>query len=397
MSHIHLLELRLANRRWPELALSALIILTVCSVTDASAAEAVSAAAQIAVMENTLTGASKAGLPLLSRMDALETLIYGHPTAGPLKERISQLNEYLGKEDKVDSPAQSAALKSETEKNPGKGFKQIANSKNSKVQALKTSSVSASRAVMQKSERGNTEKMLAKGASAAKSVSPQAQAAPKIKNDKLQANLLSPENHGDKSAENGASEEKRLLNTGSSSEADSMQSKSADNPSEDEPPIKYPPNLQKLMVEAMGFYRSGKTEEAKTSFEHIFSLYPDCVDACFNLGSLAEKRGDTEAAIIYYSHAQQIEPADEQIRAALFRLTGNDLTASGPAAAPATADPDFGFGMPPSQDNSAQNTPVVGANQYPASRSQAVQNALSTGKSILNFTLNRALSSMRYF
>jgi hypothetical protein len=66
-----------------------------CSVL---AADRKNAAAEIDSLEVTLTGQSKAGLPLLTRADALETLTFGQPSSGGLKDRIARLKQYFGGE-----------------------------------------------------------------------------------------------------------------------------------------------------------------------------------------------------------------------------------------------------------------------------------------------------------
>ena len=156
------------------------------------------------------------------------------------------------------------------------------------------------------------------------------------------------------------------------------------------------------MVDAISLYHDGKKDEARSAFEHILALYPDCVDACFDLGSMAEKSGDIDSAVNYYSRAQYLAPEDEQIHAALSHLTGEKAppAAGDEGGAPLSAgtaskdtdSPGQGASYDPPASGNAPAPAQSNSGQF--NRSQAFHMAVNAGRSILFYTLNRALSSI---
>jgi len=84
------------------------------------------------------------------------------------------------------------------------------------------------------------------------------------------------------------------------------------------PPVKL---SDKETLEVLRFgalkHAQGKFDEADTAFRQVLARDPNNVDAFYNLGSLAERRGDLIAALSHYRAAQALKPSDHQISVAV--------------------------------------------------------------------------------
>jgi len=74
-------------------------------------------------------------------------------------------------------------------------------------------------------------------------------------------------------------------------------------------------NKETLDILRFGALRhsQGQFDEAETAFRQVLARDLNNVDAFYNLGSLAERRGDLIAALSHYRAAQALKPGDHQI------------------------------------------------------------------------------------
>lgn len=72
-----------------------------------------------------------------------------------------------------------------------------------------------------------------------------------------------------------------------------------------------------ILRQAMADYSSGKTADAEKAFLKVLALDFRNVDANYNLGAIAESKGDLTAAQRYYSAALKSDPSDLEIKDAL--------------------------------------------------------------------------------
>jgi tetratricopeptide (TPR) repeat protein len=68
---------------------------------------------------------------------------------------------------------------------------------------------------------------------------------------------------------------------------------------------------------ATNLYQQGKMDEAERAFKHVLTLDTKSVDAYFNLGVLAETRGDYSSALNNYQIASRLNPDDAELRDAV--------------------------------------------------------------------------------
>jgi len=70
---------------------------------------------------------------------------------------------------------------------------------------------------------------------------------------------------------------------------------------------------KKALQQATTLYSQGRTAEAENAFKHVLTLNIRSVDAYFNLGVIAETRGDLQTALNYYQSASRINPSDLEL------------------------------------------------------------------------------------
>lgn len=82
------------------------------------------------------------------------------------------------------------------------------------------------------------------------------------------------------------------------------------------------PVAQGLLDQAMQLYSQGRTSEAESAFKRVLASDAKSVDAYFNLGVIAESRGDTQEALKNYEAAYRLNPGDAEIKSARDALKG---------------------------------------------------------------------------
>lgn len=75
-----------------------------------------------------------------------------------------------------------------------------------------------------------------------------------------------------------------------------------------------------MLKRATDLYSKGKTGEAEAVFKKVVAIDSQNADAHFNLGAIAESRGDTQTALREYRIASQINPADPELRDAVAQI-----------------------------------------------------------------------------
>jgi tetratricopeptide (TPR) repeat protein len=88
-----------------------------------------------------------------------------------------------------------------------------------------------------------------------------------------------------------------------------------------------PPNAMndagKLALQrATVLYQQGKTDQAEAAFRHVLTLNVRCVDAYYNLGVIAETRGDFQSALNNYQVASRLNPDDSELHEAVNAVQG---------------------------------------------------------------------------
>jgi tetratricopeptide (TPR) repeat protein len=106
------------------------------------------------------------------------------------------------------------------------------------------------------------------------------------------------------------------------------------------------PDSTKQVADAMQLYTDGKPDQAEAAFRKIIANDPNNSDAYYNLGVIAEGRGDLKGALNDYKQAQRINPQDQDLRDTVTSVA-NKLATSGhqvasSSVAPSTAPPAAG-------------------------------------------------------
>jgi tetratricopeptide (TPR) repeat protein len=102
--------------------------------------------------------------------------------------------------------------------------------------------------------------------------------------------------------------EEKLIATAAAS--DSKKSQAAEQAAIDAP-------VQALLKSGMAAHRGGQTQMAEAHFKAALSLDPRCADAFYNLGSIAESKGDLLSALTNYRAALGINPLDRELQNAV--------------------------------------------------------------------------------
>lgn len=77
---------------------------------------------------------------------------------------------------------------------------------------------------------------------------------------------------------------------------------------------------KEVLRSAMKLYAQGKTDEAEKQFRKALSLNKNSADAYYNLGVIAEGRGDLSSALNHYRSAARINPSDTDLASAISSL-----------------------------------------------------------------------------
>lgn len=79
-----------------------------------------------------------------------------------------------------------------------------------------------------------------------------------------------------------------------------------------------PSSLEKdTLRSAMQLYSQGRTDEAERQFRKVLSMDMRSVDAYYNLGVIAEAKGDLQGALNNYKAAYRINPSDTELATAI--------------------------------------------------------------------------------
>ncbi|MBZ0186693.1 MAG: tetratricopeptide repeat protein, partial [Candidatus Obscuribacterales bacterium] len=81
-----------------------------------------------------------------------------------------------------------------------------------------------------------------------------------------------------------------------------------------------------LLEQAMSDYSRGNSEAAMKGFKNVLKQDPDNVDAYFNLGVIAESKGNKIEALRYYENASRLSPVDSELSTTVKALR-SDLQA----------------------------------------------------------------------
>lgn len=87
-------------------------------------------------------------------------------------------------------------------------------------------------------------------------------------------------------------------------------------------PVVSDPESDRLLRLGALKHREGQLSEAEDNFRQVLGRDPQNVDAFFNLGALAEGRGDLITALGHYRAAHALSPRDAQIGEAVQSLEG---------------------------------------------------------------------------
>ncbi len=89
----------------------------------------------------------------------------------------------------------------------------------------------------------------------------------------------------------------------------------------DDPDTASPTDAATAMLKrATDLYSKGETAEAERMFKKVLTLDSRNADAHFNLGAIAEARGDVTHALSEYRMASQINPADKEFKDAIVQI-----------------------------------------------------------------------------
>lgn len=111
------------------------------------------------------------------------------------------------------------------------------------------------------------------------------------------------------------------LDTSSGNVVHSAPSSSRDNYSSDDSPITASGDAEKeTLRNAMRLYTQGKTDEAEKQFRKALTINKNSADAYYNLGVIAEGKGDLQGALNSYRSAARINPSDTDLASAISSL-----------------------------------------------------------------------------
>jgi tetratricopeptide (TPR) repeat protein len=129
-----------------------------------------------------------------------------------------------------------------------------------------------------------------------------------------------------------------------------------------------PSPAQLLLKQGMAAHKAGNHQVAEDKFRRVLTMEPRNADAFFNLGALAETRGDLIGALTHYRAALGINPLDRQLQDAVGsvedQVANQNGTASSIAPKSHSASP-LAYTRPPVYDVSQQAPPEYDVAQYP--------------------------------
>lgn len=87
-----------------------------------------------------------------------------------------------------------------------------------------------------------------------------------------------------------------------------------------EAPDAYSSGSSDTLEQAMLAYTSGRIDEAERGFKDVLREDPNSADANFNLGVIAESKGNKTEALRYYERASSLNPGDGELKATVSSL-----------------------------------------------------------------------------
>jgi tetratricopeptide (TPR) repeat protein len=110
--------------------------------------------------------------------------------------------------------------------------------------------------------------------------------------------------------------------SGSSGSGGSGSNYGNSNHADEEPPNAMNEAGKQALQQATTLYQQGKTDQAEAAFRHVLTLNVRCVDAYYNLGVIAETRGDFQSALNNYQVASRLNPDDSELHEAVNAVQG---------------------------------------------------------------------------
>ncbi|HEY9731181.1 MAG TPA: tetratricopeptide repeat protein [Drouetiella sp.] len=110
------------------------------------------------------------------------------------------------------------------------------------------------------------------------------------------------------------------LDTSSGSDIHSAPSTAGNSYSSDAPITASGDAEKETLRNAMRLYSQGRTEEAEKQFRKALSINKNSADAYYNLGVIAEGKGDLQGALSNYKSAARINPSDTDLASAISSL-----------------------------------------------------------------------------
>lgn len=99
------------------------------------------------------------------------------------------------------------------------------------------------------------------------------------------------------------------------------------------------PDIKNLLRQGMQAHREGRLEEAEKHFRTAVLTDPRNADAYFNLGALAEKKGDLVSALSNYRAALHLNPEDGELKEAVVAVESHLAPPEKPKPAELKAGP----------------------------------------------------------
>jgi hypothetical protein len=129
-----------------------------------------------------------------------------------------------------------------------------------------------------------------------------------------------------------------------------------------------PSPAQVLLKQGMAAHKAGNHQVAEDKFKRVLAMEPRNADAFFNLGAIAETRGDLLGALTNYRAALGINPLDRQLQDAVRSIEDQVANQNGTASSIAfnshsASSP--AYNRPPVYDVTQQTAPVYNVSQYP--------------------------------
>jgi tetratricopeptide (TPR) repeat protein len=166
----------------------------------------------------------------------------------------------------------------------------------------------------------------------------------------------------------------------------------------DLPPVAPPiDHVKNALQQAIALYGQGRLNDAEVAFKRVLVLDPRNSDANYNLGAIAEGRGDWRAANNYYLAALSTNPGDEDARTALnsvkqkLAMMPNGLGNSNPSPFGTTSQ----SAGEPVQNNGEAKIPFTPPNNAAINSSQLRQSVDEASQAFKKGDFDRSISLLQ--